>query len=211
MSGIIVLGGSFNPPTKAHKIILEEVMKQTNAEIGLFVPSSDNYVKRKMSRTGGKVFSESERLMMLSGICSESEYNLLVDTVEYQDDGRGHTYRTLCEIQEKYPGERIYLIVGEDKLGVLPRWHDIESLLSKFYIIITKRSTGQDQKPVTSKIKENPILNKYKDRMTIVELDDEIADISSTKARELLAQHSANTSSVLCDCTIRLLKSLMRA
>ena len=57
---IVVLGGSFNPPTKAHSKLLDTAIKQTDAEFGIFVPSSDNYVTRKMSKQSGnnKVYSQ---------------------------------------------------------------------------------------------------------------------------------------------------------
>lgn len=201
---IIVLGGSFNPPTKAHVKILEEVVLKTKGELGLFVPSSDNYVKRKMSRKHETVWSEEERRLMLEDICAKSKQNLAVNTIEYGDDGRGHTCRTLCRIQEQYPDKRICLIVGEDKLGILPRWHDIKDLLDKFYIIVTKRSTDKDS--VLDKIQANALLRTYQSKITIVELDEDISGISSTVARVYL-NNSANTSSVLCPGTAELIKA----
>ena len=46
MKKIVVLGGSFNPPTIAHEKLMEAAMKAINADLGIFVPSSDKYVTR---------------------------------------------------------------------------------------------------------------------------------------------------------------------
>ena len=45
---IIVMRGSFNPPTIAHRTLLLAVVDALRARAGLFVPSSDAYVSRKM-------------------------------------------------------------------------------------------------------------------------------------------------------------------
>nr|MCR4562599.1 hypothetical protein [Bacilli bacterium] len=41
---IVVLTGSFNPITKAHRLILENAVKKVEAEFGLFVIVSDDYL-----------------------------------------------------------------------------------------------------------------------------------------------------------------------
>ena len=50
MSKVVVLGGSFNPPTIAHEKLLSIAVDTLKANIGLFVPSSHNYVARKMRK-----------------------------------------------------------------------------------------------------------------------------------------------------------------
>ena len=55
-SRIIVMGGSFNPPTIAHLKLMQSAIAQLSKENplddirGIFVPSSDAYVRRKMSK-----------------------------------------------------------------------------------------------------------------------------------------------------------------
>ena len=47
---IVVLGGSFNPPTLAHRKLLCAAMDGVGADRGIFVPSNDAYVTKKMSK-----------------------------------------------------------------------------------------------------------------------------------------------------------------
>ena len=52
MKKIVVMGGSFNPPTIAHQKILLYILEQSNADKGIFVPSPYNYVYAKMEQKG---------------------------------------------------------------------------------------------------------------------------------------------------------------
>ena len=45
---IVVMGGSFNPPTLAHYKLMKEAIDALDADIGFFVPVSDAYLRRKM-------------------------------------------------------------------------------------------------------------------------------------------------------------------
>ena len=202
---VIVLGGSFNPPTIAHKQILETVVRNTRARLGLFVPSSDTYVCRKMSRLHGIVFTERERYEMCNALTLEMDTPAAVSTLEYGDDGRGHTYDTLCRVQEQYPDARICLIVGEDKLGIIPKWHDAEKLLGRFMLIVTKRSN--DSTDIYAKIDADPLLRRYAGNMTVVELEDDMAEISSTKARGYIKSGRLDKSRELTDSVKQLVKT----
>lgn len=73
---IVVMGGSFNPPTLAHFGLMLEAVKQLDAKKGIFVPSNHDYVYTKMRRQNRKkeVFSEEERQRMLHIMCGSREF-----------------------------------------------------------------------------------------------------------------------------------------
>ena len=68
---IIVLGGSFNPPTLAHIRLMLSALDQVGADRGIFAPSNNEYVSRKMKRSGtpSEVLTEALRLKMLQRRC----------------------------------------------------------------------------------------------------------------------------------------------
>ena len=70
---IIVMGGSFNPPTMAHQRLLLGAINTLDADKGIFVPSSHTYVSMKMKRAKcpKEVLRESVRLQMLQAMCAE--------------------------------------------------------------------------------------------------------------------------------------------
>lgn len=49
-SKIVVLGGSFNPPTTAHLALMKAAVDAAGAQLGLFVPTPFWYVEKSLLR-----------------------------------------------------------------------------------------------------------------------------------------------------------------
>jgi len=179
---IVVLGGSFNPPTMAHQKLLQTAVDALKAEKGLFVPSSDAYVTRKMSRkkTCNMVFSERDRVRMLQTFCSGK---LDVNKTELGDDGRGHTCDTLTKIQKKYPEAEIWFIIGDDNLKVLPKWRRSNDLLGNFYFGIIARKMRSCAADIHKVIDKTPKLKEHEGHFQVISLPKDISGISSSIAR----------------------------
>lgn len=180
---IAVLGGSFNPPTSAHLILLEHVMDHTGAARGLFVPSSHTYVARKAQKQSSPfLFTEQERLDMLLAMVDGKD-GLDIDTCEYGDTSRGRTYETLCCIQERNPGHDICFVTGADKLGIIPRWKSAEALLSRFHLAVLSR----DDIDAKAAIQANPLLRAHESTIHVVPGLPGIERISSSRFQRQLA------------------------
>ena len=50
MNRIVVMGGSFNPPTRAHLQLMTAAMDAVCADRGIFVLTAHEYVEKKMKR-----------------------------------------------------------------------------------------------------------------------------------------------------------------
>lgn len=196
----IVLGGSFNPPTVAHTALMLHAMRQVEQAsnrvcYGVFVPSSHAYVSRKMQREPDAsriVFTESDRMALL-----DSSHNPLFQAmdIEYGDDGKGHTYETLCRIRERYPDDQIMFLAGADKLRIIPKWRKAEKLLSEFTVLMTCR----DEDDAESMIRANPSLSKHVGSFWLIpELPEKYAGISSTKARKAILSGDLLEAARLC-------------
>jgi nicotinic acid mononucleotide adenylyltransferase len=67
---IVVMGGSFNPPTVAHQVLMKAAMAAVDANLGYFVPVSDAYLRRKMRYTQNPMILSPElRIKMLNSMC----------------------------------------------------------------------------------------------------------------------------------------------
>lgn len=183
---MIVMGGSFNPPTIAHQRLLLAAVDQLNADKGIFVPSSHGYVKTKMKRAGtpDEVLPEQKRLKMLSAM-AEDDPRLCVDDLEYHRKVKGYTYETMLEVQEKYPEATLYFLAGGDKVDIFPRWHRIHEFLERFHIIVVKRD-GEDP---ASAIEANDFLRSHKDKFHVIEAPVGIEGISSSAIRDKLREN----------------------
>lgn len=196
----IVLGGSFNPPTIAHTALMLHAMRQVEQAsnrvcYGVFVPSSHAYVSRKMQKEPDAsriVFTESDRMALL-----DASHNPLFQSldIEYGDDGKGHTYKTLCRIREKYPDDQIMFLAGADKLRIIPKWRNAGKLLSEFTVLMTCR----DEDNAEAMIRANPSLSKHISSFWLIpKLPAKYASISSTKARKAILSGDMPDTAKLC-------------
>lgn len=181
MNSVVVIGGSFNPPTLAHLQLMEAAINATDACHGIFVPTAHEYVAKKMKRQKcpQDTLGESVRLAMLESFC-KADSRISVSRIQMLKAERRYDYEMLDELQAGFPDAKIYFVTGSDKLYVLPRWHRIDELLGRFHILVAKR--GEDD---LEKIKEiRPYLTEHWDRFTVFDVPDEISKISSSAFRE---------------------------
>ena len=183
MRKIIVMGGSFNPPTIAHQRLLLGAVKELGADTGIFVPSSHTYVSIKMRRAKlpKEVLREVVRLRMLNAMC-EDDPRLTVDDCEFHRTEKGYTYESMETIQEKYLEAELYFLAGGDKVSVISRWHRIREFLERFRSLVVKR----DQDDPETGLRENPFLRQHLDRFRIIQAPEGIEGISSSSVRDRL-------------------------
>lgn len=180
---IVVMGGSFNPPTVAHQRLLLGALDALGADKGIFVPSSHTYVSIKMRRAKlpKEVLPQDVRLRMLKAMC-EDDPRLTVDDCEYHRTEKGYTYESMETIQEKNPDAELYFLAGGDKVSVISRWHRIREFVDRFKILVVKR---EEDDPQTA-IQENPFLREHQDRFVIIPAPDGLDGISSSEVRNRL-------------------------
>lgn len=137
LSRIIVMEGSFNPPTTAHYQLPTHALNVLQAQKGIFVPSSYAYVERKMHKAEDEknafVLPDKMRLKMLERMC-EDDSRLSVSTSEFgTTHPEGHTLKTLDQIQKDHLDAEVYFIFGGDKLAGLPKWGAYEELITMIH------------------------------------------------------------------------------
>lgn len=180
---IVVMGGSYNPPTVAHRRLLLGAVNTLHADKGILVPSSHAYVKTKMKRAKHpeETLPEGVRLAMLQAM-AEDDPRLAVDDLEYRRVEKGYTYETMLQLQEKYPDATLYFLAGGDKVEVIPRWHRIREFLERFHIIVVKRD-GEDPEAA---MEANDFLRQNREKFHVMEAPGGIEGISSSAIREKL-------------------------
>lgn len=180
---IVVIGGSFNPPTIAHLRLMQAAVDAVDAKTGIFVPAKHEYVAKKMKKQSclQDTLSETLRVEMLESFCKRDSRFSVSRTQIVQSRNR-HDYEMLEAVQNDFPDSKLYFVVGSDKLSVLPHWHRIDEFLNKFGILIAGR--GEDDLDV---IKEkNPYLNEHWESFAVFSVPEDIGEISSSVFREKL-------------------------
>lgn len=177
---IVVMGGSFNPPTLAHYRLMEEALKALEADKGFFVPVSDAYLKRKMRRCHPPiVLSPEMRIAMLQTMCTDSRMSVCekeIGTIEPR------TQPTLKALQEDYPEADLYFLMGADKLKLLVLLTEKKNFLDDFKVVLYSR----EKERVAETLKGNKLLSRYMDRIVTLPQPEGIDEISSSKIREYM-------------------------
>jgi len=178
---IVVLTGSFNPITKAHRTVLETAVSYVGAEKGLFVCVNDDYLIKKnyIKRSNNKVIllSEKERKEMIDSLSTDFP-NLIYGGVEL-GNAAPSTVKTLLKINKSFPGYKIYYLCGADKLKSIPKWKDINKVIENMGFIVFERE-GYD---IDKIINDNPYLTAHKDIIIKLPTSLSICSISSTELR----------------------------
>ena len=162
---IVVLTGSFNPITKAHRLILENAINKVNADLGLLVIVSDAYLNNKIicKRKDKRPFiiSEDVRKQLIDSLNNEFP-NIKYGGVELGGESPS-TVKTLKRIQRKYKDYELYFSIGADKLKGFSHWNDIESFFSKINLIVYPREGFN----IEETINNDALLTKIKDKIII--------------------------------------------
>lgn len=183
---IVVLGGSFNPPTIAHYRLLQSALDGVGATLGYFVPSADAYVKRKMRKTAypEDVCPDSLRLAMLEAMCADDPRMQVCDVEMTNVKISGHTYETLSAIAARHPGAQVYFIFGADKMKVLPKWPTYDQLMANFRLLLFSRD-GFDPENIFAK---NAKLAAKRKSFVFLPQPEGSEDVSSTAVRAALRE-----------------------
>ncbi len=176
---IVVMGGSFNPPTIAHYKLIKAAMQTIDATKGIMVPVGHAYLKRKMRRAEAPlVLEESLRLNMVQAMFA-NDPNVLVTDVEMRNPS-WYTEETLRHYQEVYPDADFYFLVGADKMKLIKHWAEKSDFLDQFGVAIVCRE-GVDPMEV---ICQDEHMAKYQDSFILVNQLEGVEDVSSTAIRK---------------------------
>ncbi len=128
-----ILGGTFDPIHNAHLLLAEQAREQLKLDRVLFIPAGDPW--RKASR---RVAPAQHRLVM-TRLAVAGDPGFVVDDCEVTRDGPTYTADTLRELRDRYAGDELYLLLGEDALADLPFWHEPESIAENATIVVAPR------------------------------------------------------------------------
>ena len=130
--------GSFNPPHKGHKKIINYLLTNKYVDKILIIPTGNYWHKQNL-------INIKDRINMLKYYENKK---IKVDTLynNYQ-----YTYQILRELIKKYNKEDLYLILGADNIINFDKWDNFNELLT-YNILIVNR----DNIDVNSYIKEYP-------------------------------------------------------
>ena len=199
---IVIMGGSFNPPTLAHYRLMENAIDAVGAAMGYFVPVSDAYLKRKMRHKHPPVvLTEEMRLRMLSAMCSE-DCRMRVSDKEF-GTVEARTLPTLKSFKEEYPDYGLYFVMGDDKLELLSHLAKKDSFFDTADVILYSRDLGATE----DSIREHEVLSAYASSIVALPQPEGTNGISSSLIRERMLSEEP-CEELLVPCVWEIFKKL---
>ena len=170
---IVIFGGTFNPPIRAHLDIATEALYYLDAEKVLFVPVSDLYKK-------DDVEISYHRVNMLN-LAIGNFRRLEIDFTEVDSVKLTYTYETVEKIKSQYQDKELFLLIGADNLEDFKNWKNQRSIMENCSLLVVNRNNSS----IDEIIESNEILTEFKDK--VIEAPIEEIEISSTEVRNRIA------------------------
>lgn len=179
MEPVVIMSGSFNPPTIAHHKTMLAAVGTLDAEKGIYVPTPAKGLRYKMRKAGfpEEVLSEEIRTAMLKAM-AEEDPRLEVSDVECRHP-KWHAMETMRYFREVYPEAELYYLTGSDNLAMFLRSKRLAEFLENFHFAVVVRD-GEDTTPI---LMANEIAWERKDRFAIIPSAMERDGVSSTAVR----------------------------
>lgn len=176
---ILIVGGTFDPFTRAHLEVPEEVRQSIGAEAKLYIPAWQNPLKANQAQGGSR-----ERLAMIrESVLSEPD--TYVSPLELLRGEPSFTAVTLREIRSALGEDiRLFLFLGSDCIRTLPSWKYLDEVMELAVVVPVAR--GEEPEAVLSGL-EGRLRPEYIERLRQWFLTPLSSEISATAVREALA------------------------
>lgn len=128
-----IMGGTFDPIHYGHLTAAECALYEFNLEKILFIPSA-----RPPHKELGQVSDWNDRFTMVAGAIADNP-KFEISALEMQRKGLSYTVDTIDYYLQKYPGTRIYFILGLDALLLINTWKEVERLVGLCQFVAVAR------------------------------------------------------------------------
>jgi nicotinate-nucleotide adenylyltransferase len=128
-----IFGGSFNPIHIAHLRSAEEVAEAVGLDRVLFVPTA-----APPHKAARDLAAAADRLAMVR-LAVAGNPLFRASRIEVDRGGHSYTVDTMRALRTRFPGSRLYLIIGMDQYAELETWKDYAALFTLGSVVVTSR------------------------------------------------------------------------
>ena len=133
MKRIGVLGGTFNPIHIGHLMIAQIVLEKFGLDKVIFVPA---YLPPHKS--GRNLIAAEHRLRMVR-LAVRGNRHLEVSSFEIAKGGKSYSVDTVRYFSRRYPGTKLFFIIGSDHIVKLHTWRDIQEVVKMVSFVAVYR------------------------------------------------------------------------
>jgi len=174
---IAILGGAFDPIHIGHYLVAQQVKEQLRMDEVWFMVCYSYFPEfpDKLER----ITSYEERFKMAT-LVSQKEF--VVSDFEEKYNKRSRTIDTLRMLNEQFPHDTFYWIIGSDALPTFRLWNHWEELVHDHNLIIFPRDT--DFETLERRVCASFNIKEIPKNITVLKGDLIVSTISSTHVRQ---------------------------
>jgi nicotinate-nucleotide adenylyltransferase len=128
-----LLGGTFDPPHLGHLVLADQCARALGLDEVAFVLAYRPPHKEDHRVTG----FELRRRLLAAALAGDPRFTVL--TLEREREAPSYTVETLRALRATRPGDRLWLLLGEDSLDDLAQWREPEALAELARIAVYRR------------------------------------------------------------------------
>lgn len=177
MTKIGILGGTFDPIHQGHLRMAYEAARQAKLDQVLFMPSKIPPHKRDRM-----ISEEAQRAQMIC-LAIRGQEGFRYSDFELRRNGTTYTADTLRLLQEQYPEQQYYFIMGGDSFLQLESWSRPEEIMARAVILAISRD-GLSM--ARMRRQAEGLEEKYQARIQVIRMPQ--MDISSSLIRDRVRQ-----------------------
>lgn len=164
-----LFGGSFNPPTRAHRALAEAALAQLDLDELVAVPAGQPWQK------AGQALADGAHRAAMTELALAGLPRCRVSRLEIERAGPSYSIDTLAALQSG-SGEDWFLVIGQDQYARLSSWHRVGELLARCQLAVAARAG--------SAVQADPALPPHRLRRLELPAD----AVSASQVRERLAR-----------------------
>jgi nicotinate-nucleotide adenylyltransferase len=128
-----LMGGTFDPPHRAHVALAHAAREALDLDAVIVVPAGDPWRKAERDVTAAPV-----RLQLAAAAFDDLEWVAISD-IEVRREGPSYTADTLAELQAEQQGHDWWFILGQDALVDLQHWHEPARIVALARLAVATR------------------------------------------------------------------------
>lgn len=133
-----VLGGAFDPPHLAHRLLAETAMRDLRLDQLRVYPTGQAWHK-------SSTLSSPEHRLAMTRIAFSDMPQIMIDDAEMRREGPTYTLDTLRQLRQDCPDAALFLIIGADQARAFERWHGWQDILHLAVLAVAERGGDPGQ------------------------------------------------------------------
>jgi nicotinate-nucleotide adenylyltransferase len=177
---VLIFGGAFDPPHRAHIALPQMVADRIGADWVLYIPAAAPPLK------DGPVASGEDRIAMLEAALGP-EARASVTDLELVRGGQSFTVDTLADLRDRLPRVTLRLLIGADQARQFHKWREAQRVIRLAEPVVMLRPPHDDRATILAAMAPHwtgEELAAWESRF----VETPVMEASSTEVREILRE-----------------------